>query len=142
MEGDDMPVTIEKARVNLFNAIGFALMLVSSAFAFGVTWNSMSNADAEAQRQIAFVVTELKDVKSQLPAITQLQFQMTTVASVASKNEKAIEATNDRIGRVVDSFGGKLDTVIDRLNTVASDVKVLTSKRKDKVQPTSFKVGN
>lgn len=137
-----MPVTIEKARLNIWNLAGFVIGIAVTTFGWGVTYNMMVSSDAEAKRRIEYATDEIKDIKAQLPAITQLQFQMTTTTQLASENKKAIEATNERIGRVVDSFGGKLDTVIDRLNVVASDVKVLTSQSKTRAQPTSFKLRN
>lgn len=137
-----MPVTIEKARLNIWNIGSILLGIGVTAFGWGVTYSAMMSANADNQKQVEFVRSEIKDIKAQLPAITQLQFQMTNTSQLASENKKAIEATNERIGRVVDSFGGKLDTVIDRLNIVASDVKVLTVQNKDRAQPTSFKMGN
>lgn len=137
-----MPVTIEKARLNIWNLAGFVIGIAVTAFGWGITYNSMTNADAENRRIVQAATEEIKDIKAQLPAITQLQFQMTTTSQLTSENKKAIEATNERIGRVVDSFGGKLDNVIDKLNVVASDVKVLTSQQRSRAQPTSFKLEN
>jgi len=137
-----MPVTIEKARINIFNVIGFGIAIGASAFGWGITYNSMVSANDVAVQQITAVQSEIKDIKAQLPAISQLQYQMTTTSGIASENKAAIDQTNKRIDRVVESIGGKLDAVIERLNTVASDVKVLTAQGKDRAQPTSFKVGN
>lgn len=137
-----MPVTIEKARLNIWNLAGFIIGIAVTAFGWGIVYNKMESADARAVQQIDTALGEIKDIKSQLPVIAQLQFQMTTVTQLSSENKKTIEATNERIGRVVDSFGGKLDTVIDRLNVVASDVKVLTSQQRTRAQPTSFKLEN
>lgn len=137
-----MPVTIEKARLNIWNLGGFVLGLVFTAFGWGVTYNQSVNANAEAVRQINFVTAEIKDIKTQLPAITQLQFQMTTTTQLASENKKGIEEANRRLDRVVESFGGKLDKLVETVSNVAADVKVLTVQSKDRAQPTSFTVGN
>lgn len=137
-----MPVTIEKARLNIWNLGGFVIGIAVTAFGWGVTYNQSVNANAEAVRQINFVTAEIKDIKTQLPAITQLQFQMTTTTQMAAENKKAVEETNKRVDRVVESFGNKLDTIADKLNILASDVKVLTSQSKERAQPTSFTVGN
>lgn len=137
-----MPVTIEKARLNIWNIASIFLGIAVTAFGWGITYSSMNSADAEAVRQINFVTSEIKDIKQQLPAITQLQYQMTTTAGMASENKKAIEEANKRLDRVVESLGGKLDIIVDRLNIVASDVKVLTAQGKERAQPTSFKLEN
>lgn len=135
-----MPVTIEKARLNIWNLGGFIIGIVVTAFGWGVTYSTMNTADAETRRAVQAATEEIKDIKAQLPAITQLQFQMTTTSQLASENKKAIEATNERIERVVDTFGDKLDTVIDRINVVASDVKVLTVRDKERARPTSLRL--
>ena len=137
-----MPVTIEKARLNIWNLAGFVIGIAVTAFGWGITYNSMTNADAIAVQQITSVQSEIKDIKAQLPAITQLQFQMTTTSSLASENKAAIEEANKRVDRVVESFGGKLDKLVEQVSNVAADVKVLTSQQRSRAQPTSFKLEN
>lgn len=137
-----MPVTIEKARLNIWNLAGFMVGIVVTAFGWGVTYNMMMSSDAEAKRRIEYATDEIKDIKAQLPAITQLQFQMTTTTQVASENKKAIDETNKRIDRVVESFGGKLDKLVEQVSNVAADVKVLTSQQRNKAQPTSLTLEN
>lgn len=137
-----MPVTIEKARLNIWNLAGFVIGIAVTAFGWGITYNSMTNADAIAVQQITLVQSEIKDIKAQLPTITQLQFQMTTTSSLASENKAAIEEANKRVDRVVESFGGKLDKLVEQVSNVAADVKVLTSQQRSRAQPTSFKLEN
>lgn len=137
-----MPVTIEKARLNIWNLGGFMVGIVVTAFGWGVTYNVMVSSDAEAKRRIEYATDEIKDIKAQLPAITQLQFQMTTTTQVASENKNAIDETNKRIDRVVESFGGKLDKLVEQVNNIAADVKVLTSQQRNKAQPTSLTLEN
>lgn len=137
-----MPVTIEKARLNIWNLAGFVIGIAVTAFGWGITYNSMTNADAIAVQQITSVQSEIKDIKAQLPAITQLQFQMTTTSILASENKAAIEEANKRVDRVVESFGGKLDKLVEQVSNVAADVKVLTSQQRSRTQPTSFKLEN
>ena len=137
-----MPVTIEKARLNIWNLGGFMVGIVVTAFGWGVTYNMMVSSDAEAKRRIEYATDEIKDIKAQLPAITQLQFQMTTTTQVASENKKAIDETSKRIDRVVESFGGKLDKLVEQVSNVAADVKVLTSQQRNKAQPTSLTLEN
>ena len=132
-----MPVTIEKARVNIFNVIGFSVAIAASAFGWGITYSSMNSADAEAVQQITSVQSEIKDIKAQLPAISQLQYQMTTNANLSSENKKTIEETNKRMDHIVESFGGKLDKLVEQVSNVAADVRVLAAQQRDKAQPTS-----
>lgn len=135
--GADMKtVTLETARLNVWNVAGFGIGIAVTAFGWGIVYNTMQNADEKAMDQVKFVNEEIKDIKAALPAITQLQFQMTTTSQLASENKKAIEETAKRIDRVVESFGGKLDTVIDKMNKIATSVEVLASQSKEKPQPT------
>lgn len=50
---------------------------------------------------------------------------------VGAENKAGIGETNKRIDRVVESFGGKLDTVLDTMNKIATRVEVLGSKLDD-----------
>ena len=51
--------------------------------------------------------------------------------SAAHLGRASFIETNKRTDRVVESFGGKLDTVIDNVNKVATQVQVLSSKLDD-----------
>lgn len=131
--GDAMPVTLEKARLNVWNLAGFIIGIAVTAFGWGMTYNSMSGA---LEKQSA----EIKIIKEQLPAITQLQFQMTRATEAIGENKAGIVAANQRADRIVESFGGKLDDVNVNLNKIATRIEVLSTKMEDGPKRTRFPV--
>lgn len=133
MEGDEMSISFEKTRVNLYNIGGFALVI----FGMGVTYATMQTANETNAKTIAELRQQVKDVQQSDAKIIQLQYQMTTLTGVASENRKAIEEVNKRIDRVVESFGGKLDTVIERVNQIATNVEVLKTSIGERPKRTS-----
>lgn len=130
-----MPITIEKARLNIWNAGGFAVGIAVTAFGWGVVYNTMGNANDERKREIATLSEVVKDIKSDLPAITQLQFQMTRATEQISESKASIQSTNERMDRIVESFGGKLDVLTDGMNKIATRVEVISSQIGGDVKP-------
>ncbi|RAX42383.1 hypothetical protein [Rhizobium tropici] len=116
-------------------------LAVTSA-GWGITYANMRNDNADLRKQIIDLTNrmdkdgadkkaQLADVQQQLAQIAPLTFQTTRATESAAENKKAIEMTNARIDRVVEAFGGKLDTVIDSVNKVSTQVQVLSSKLED-----------
>ena len=73
-------------------------------------------------------------MQQQIAQITPLTFQTNRAIEGVAENKKAVEATNDRIDRVVETFGGKLDTVIENVGKLSTQVSVLSSKLDDKTR--------
>jgi hypothetical protein len=65
-------------------------------------------AQGSAQR----LSDSISGLQHQIPPIS---FQVTRAIEATSENKKGIDAAHDRIDRVVESFGGKLDNVIDTI---------------------------
>jgi len=116
--------------------------LVVTSAGWGITYADMRNDNADLRKQITDVVNrmdkdgadrkaQIADVQQQLAQIAPLTFQTTRATEAGAENKKAIEATNDRIDRIVDAFGKKLDTAIDSINKVSTQVQVLSSKFED-----------
>lgn len=102
----------------------------------------MRNDNRDLQKQIADTNSrfdkdavdrkaQLTDMQQQIAQITPLTFQTTRATEAGAENKKAIELTNTRIDRVVEALGGKLDTMIDSVNKVSTQVQVLSSKLED-----------
>lgn len=127
-ENDTMPVTFEKARVNVWNIGGFVVAIVVTAFGWGVTYNTMTTNNTNAKDAIADVRDDIKNINSQLPQITQLQFQVTRVVEQLAETKSGVTAVNERVDRVVNSFGEKLDTISTNVNKVITRVEVLTNQ--------------
>lgn len=107
-----------------------------------ISWNDTKRDIKEIQGQVQ-AETQARQARGQLTdgrfadlnkavaEITPLSFQVTRVIEASAENKKAVEAANDRIDRVVESIGGKLDTVIENVNKIATRVEVLSSKLDD-----------
>jgi uncharacterized protein YpuA (DUF1002 family) len=116
--------------------------LVVTSAGWGITYADMRNDNKDLQKQILEIYSrldkdgadkkaQLADVQLQLAQIAPLTFQTTRATETGAENKKAIELTNTRIDRVVESLGGKLDTAIDSINKVGTQVQVLSSKLED-----------
>lgn len=121
---------------------GICLATAANIAVAAVSWNDTKRDIQDIQekvqaettaRQARGVVTDgrFADLNKAVAEITPLSFQVTRVIETSSENKKAIEAANDRIDRVVESIGGKLDTVIENVNKIATRVEVLSSKLDD-----------
>ena len=116
--------------------------LVVTSVGWGITYADMRNDNRDLQKQISEINTRIEkdvadrkaqfsDVQQQLAQIGPLTFQTTRATESGAENKKAIEVTNDRIDRVIDTLGKKLDTAIDNINKVGTQVQVLSSKLED-----------
>lgn len=126
-----------------------SLAIVATAVGWGVNWNSIQANDRELNREIVrinerFIAdealrreriadfnTRFREVQSQLAIIPSLSYGIEQAKAMAIENAQRIEEADKRTDRVVDSFGGKLDTVIDGLNKTVTRVEVLGSKVDD-----------
>lgn len=120
-------VTIEKTRVNAWNAGGFVVAIIVTAFGWGVTYNTMTNANAQATKQIDKLSDDVKDVRGQLPTIATLQGRLDRSAEIVADNKASIKATNDRVDRIVEGFSNKLDALLDKTNKIGTNVEVLST---------------
>lgn len=123
-----MPIQLEKARLNLFNLAGFAIVGITTAFGWGIIYNRMTTANETAAAQIASVRNDLTTISSQLPQLNALQFQMTRVLELIAEQKSGLQDNNNRIDRIVESFGGKLDAIGANINTLTTRVEVLATQ--------------
>lgn len=126
-KADNMPFVIEKARLNIWNLAGFVIGIAVTAFGWGITYNNVMSASAEARASIVKITEDIKDIRLQIPAIAQLQFQSSRMTDSIAENRTNIKAVNERVDRIVESFGAKLDAIIDNQNRVATKVEVLSA---------------
>lgn len=139
IEGDKMPIQFERARLNLWNAGGFAILLITNSFAVGVVYTSVtrdiksvqndvaSERDARKTR-VAQTDSRLLNIENKIPQFEVVAQQISSLTSLAARNEKAIEATNERFTRYVESNSGKLDNILTRMSEISADVKVVQSQ--------------
>lgn len=133
-----MPIVLEKARLNLWNVVGFAVGISVTSFGWGVTYMKMDGAIASIRAEAASVKIDAKQTKddnarsfiaieSKLAPITSLQFQAARALEQVAEQKSANDETNKRIDRVVDSFNSKMDTLIGGVNSLNVKVEVLSS---------------
>lgn len=137
-----MPVKFETWRLNIWNVVIIAVSIAANAAWAGYIWSNTQRdiqqlqqrfdieADASKDRQKTNQET-LNGMQQQIAQIAPLSFQTTRAIEATAENKKGIEAANARIDRVVESFGGKLDTVIDNVGKISTQVQVLSSKLDD-----------
>lgn len=148
-----MQIEIEKPRINpvhFIAIVGGAVMgIIVNSFVLGGVWISLNNtiddlkktqaalsqrfeqAAADRKEREKARQQTLDSMNTQIGQIQPLQFQQSRMLEQITENKTAIIETNKRTDRVVESFGGKLDTVIDNVNKVATQVQVLSSKLDD-----------
>jgi hypothetical protein len=104
--------------------IGFTV----TAIGWGVTYADMRNADSNTQGQIADLRSQFeKDTalrQGLAPQVQQLTYQTTRALEASAENKKSIEDVNSKIG-------SKLDSLIDQINRLSTQVQVLGSKFDD-----------
>lgn len=151
--GAEMPITIEKARLNIWN-IGTAFFGIAvTAFGWGMTWNSMSaqiealknQAARDAQitkEQGVRTDNRIQAVEIKIPQFEVIALQIQRLTEISAQNEKAIDAANKRMDRIVESQSGKLDKIITSVSDLTTEVRVIQSqiKEQDKAQRTRFPV--
>lgn len=126
-----MKIEIEKPRLNPVHFIAIIGGAMINAFAVGGVWVSLNRDIADIRATQDRTQKVIDSTQQQVAQIAPLSFQTTRALEAAAENKKGIEAANIRTDRVVESFGGKLDTVIDNVNKVATQVQVLGSKLDD-----------
>lgn len=147
-EAIHMPITIEKARLNVWNIASIFLGIAVTAFGWGVTYNNMQTANEMAEKNnaaavsaIAAVRMEVQEIQTQLPPV---QSSIQRLTEIAAENRAAIKASNERIDRIVESFGGKLDGIVANVSKIATQVEVLAARfgeRPNAPQRTRFTLG-
>ena len=126
-----MPVVLEKARLNMWNLIGFACGIAVTAFGWGITYAKLDGAVSAVRADVVTIKrdtdTKFNNIETKLAPITSLQFQAARALEQVAEVKGANEETNKRIDRVVESFSGKLDTLNGGVNSLITKVEVLNS---------------
>lgn len=134
-----MPIVLEKARLNVFNLVGFAIVACINVAGGAVIWTNLTRDVGEireAQQTRAAVSNKnFDDIREQIRPIPQLRFQQDQQALQISKLEAQMAA-------LIDRMGAKLDVLNENVNSVRTEVRVLAqevrSNAEKKAQPTSM----
>lgn len=141
-----MPVTLEKARLNVWNLGGFVITAVVTAFAWGTNYSTTINGlenvrqeNADLKQQISFESNLRKEdgaqkdaklyaIEQKIPEIQRLDDKITRLTELIAQQAKANEEVNKRLDRVIEAQNGKLDTIITRQSEQSADIKVIQSQ--------------
>ncbi|WP_338341857.1 MULTISPECIES: hypothetical protein [unclassified Shinella] len=134
-----MPIVFEKARLNVFNLAGFAIVAMINVAGGAIVWTNLNRDVAEirdAQQDRATVSDRnFADIRAQIQPIPQLRFQQDQQAVQIAELKAQMAALLER-------FGTKLDTLNDSVNSVRTEVRVLAqevrSNAEKKAHPTGF----
>ncbi|MBB3608692.1 prefoldin subunit 5 [Rhizobium sp. BK602] len=126
-----MQISVKKPEINPAHFIAIIGGALVNAFIIGGVWVSLNRDIADLRSSQDRTQKALDATAQQVSQIAPLSFQTTRALEAGAENKKAIELTNARIDRVAESIGGKLDTAIDSINKVSTQVQVLSSKFED-----------
>ena len=141
-----MPVVIEKARLNIWNLGGFVLGIAVTAFGWGITYNTMDTAIDNLKTQLTTETQSRKDrnsatdirlerIEDKIPQFDMIALQIQRLTEMTASNTKAIEATNERMTRVVESQAGKFDAIIGKLGELTTEIRVVQAQLKEQQDP-------
>lgn len=118
----------QRQKINIWVMVATVGGLLLNAAIAGGLWANLTKDVTTLQKQVGDIQTDLGATKIQIPA---LKFTEEQIKTEADENKLSIAAENLRIDKVTDTFGTKLDSLIESLNKVATQVEVLSSKFED-----------
>ncbi|MFA1621236.1 hypothetical protein ACDY96_00030 [Rhizobium mongolense] len=140
MNGDTMHVEIEKPKINPVHFIAICGGIAINSFALsGDVWVSHGNTIDDIQRkqiELGYRVDDQQKtlqgafdgMNSKIGQIVPLQFQQSRMIEQITENKTGIVEANKRMDRFGELVSGKLDTLVDRVGKISTQVKVLGSK--------------
>lgn len=143
IEVTGMPITLEKSRLNLFNATGFILGVIAQVVIGTAIWVNLNRDVAEIrQSQIergALADRNNEEIRAQIAPVPQMKFQQDQQAAQIADLKTQVIDMNKRFDRMIELVSGKLDSLGENLNNLRTDVKVLAQEvrsNSDKAQKT------
>ncbi len=137
MADKDMTIQLERTRLNLWNVGAVVVGIAVNAFALGAVWTKVDGRLTEGEQYRVQRSTQtdanFAAINAKLTSQDTDKFRLTQLETVVTKNQ---EAQSARIDRIVESFGGKLDDISEKVNGVQTDVRVLTQRLDARPGPT------
>lgn len=123
---------IESKRLNIWNVGGFFVVIAVTAFGWGITFNTMLNAMDRANERIEILDVKVRDFQNLVPSVTQLQYSRDRSGELITQNTNGLVSVNSRVDNLVENFGTKLDTINLSLNSLSTQVQVLSTQMKER----------
>lgn len=154
--GADMNILPPKGRMEWnFNTavtiIGLLASFGASMVAGGIAYNSIVSeqkvqsdklSDERTARERRGVSTDARfsAIEQKIPQFEVIGMQIQRLTELSAANAKAIDATNERLTRIVESQSGKLDAIIRSVSDLTTEVRVIQSqiKEQDRAQRTRY----
>lgn len=139
-------VQIERKPVSIAQLIGWAVIIIVQAFTAGTVYMAFKADITDMQQDIAEIEeyrrtrsnstdSNFADLRAKLQPLDNLTYRL-------GQSEARDTAQDQRIDRIVESFGDKLDAISSDVGIVKSDVRVLSQQVQgsltEKAKPTVF----
>lgn len=148
MTKDDIVLKVSKTPISQMQLAGYAVIIACQAFFAGTVYFGMKTGIENAASKADLAKVEAKvddmdryrvsrsmatdknfdDLRAKMEGLPTLQFTQAQTAKELIEQKTALVEANKRMDRIVEMLGGKLDGITETLNTVKSDVRLLTSK--------------
>ena len=123
---------VDNRPISYAQLLAFAAVIIANAFGAGVAyWNFRASMDAltvRVEQIVYYRVSRGAQTDKNFGEIRARLEPLDTLTDKVSRNEAGVVATNARIDRIVESFGGKFDDLIETVNQIKVDVGVLTGE--------------
>jgi hypothetical protein len=144
-----MNLTVERRAVTLPQLVGWGILGLTQAFTAGVLWAQLGGRidalDARLETSTLASVarsnsldSNVAEINSRLAPFETAMFRLSTVETTVRMNNDSL---NNRMDRIVESLGNKLDSAIETVDMLRSDVRVLTQRVDTQLRETS-RTGN
>jgi uncharacterized protein HemX len=138
-EEPEMPVVLEKGRLNLFNAIGMTVAVLVQVAVGAAVWVNLTRDVDDAQKAI----TEVRANQLERAAISDksydkisdLQYGQKQQAKELQELKDSITATNIRVDKFIELINGKLDDIGGKVNDIRIDVGVISGRDFNQKRP-------
>lgn len=129
VSGDNAMIQLEKSRLNVWNVGGVLIAMVVQSFALGIAYARLDSriAEGETYRATRAASTDANFVSlnQRLQPFDTALFRLTSLETTVKINNDNV---NERIDRIVESLGLKLDNLTETTNGLRTDVKLLSQK--------------
>jgi hypothetical protein len=123
---------VDNRPISVAQLLAFFVVIVANAFGAGVVyWQfkaELQDVTERVESMESYRVSRGEQTDKNFGELRAKLEPLDNLTEKVSRNEAGIAATNARIDRVVESFAGKFDTLIETVNQLKIDVGILTGE--------------